>query len=77
MNNNAIVCRIPPAWLGFRHHGEMIYFGRNGNKQAKPTWSDMFYGILNSWKRWKFFDGIVDHGMPNYVKAITKLSKVK
>ena len=77
MNNNDIVCRIPPAWLGFRHHGEMIYFGRNGNKQDNPTWSDMFYGILNSWKRWKFFDGIVDHGMPNYVKAITKLAKVK
>ena len=46
-------------------------------KQDKPTWSDMFYGIMNSWKRFKFFDGIVDHGMPNYVKAITKLSKVK
>jgi len=77
MNNNDIVCRIPPAWLGFKHHGEMIYFGRNGNKQDKPSWSDMFYGILQSWKRFKFFDGIVDHGMPNYVKAITKLSKVK
>ena len=77
MNNNDIVCRIPPSWLGFRHHGEMIYFGRNGNKQDNPTWSDMFYGILNSWKRFKFFDGIVDHGMPIYVKAITKLSKVK
>ena len=77
MNNNDIVCRIPPSWLGFRHHGEMIYFGRNGNKQDNPTWSDMFYGMLNSWKRFKFFDGIVDHGMPNYVKAITKLSKVK
>tara|TARA_B100001113_G_scaffold353753_1_gene359617 strand:- start:8894 stop:9652 length:759 start_codon:yes stop_codon:yes gene_type:complete len=77
MNNNDIVCRIPPAWLGFKHHGEMIYFGRNGNKQDKPTWADMFYGILNSWKRFKFFDGIVDHGMPNYVKAITKLAKVK
>ena len=37
----------------------------------------MFHGMLNSWKRWKFFDGIVDHGMPNYVKAIAKLAKVK
>jgi len=77
MNNNDIVCRIPPAWLGFRHHGEMIYFDRNGEAAVKPTWSDFFYGILNSWKRFKFFDGIVDHGMPNYVKALTKLSKVK
>tara|TARA_R110000851_G_scaffold15212_3_gene50475 strand:+ start:242 stop:997 length:756 start_codon:yes stop_codon:yes gene_type:complete len=77
MNNNDIVCRIPPAWLGFVHHGEMIYFNANGVKQDKPTWSDLFTGMLNSWKRWKFFDGIVDHGMPNYVKAITKLSKVK
>ena len=77
MNNNDIVCRIPPAWLGFRHHGQMIYFNRFGDKQLKPTWADTFYGILNSWKRFKFFDGVVDHGMPNYVKAIKKLAKEK
>jgi len=77
MNNNDIVCRIPPAWLGFKHHGEMIYFNRDGVKADKPSWKDLFLGIFNSWKRFKFFDGIVDHGMPNYVKAITKLSKVK
>lgn len=75
MNNNDIVCRIPPAWLGFRHHGEMVYFNRNGEAQAKPTWTDLFYGILNSWKRFKFFDGIVDHGIPNYVRAINRLKK--
>jgi len=77
MNNNDIVCRIPPAWLGFRHHGEMIYFNAAGIRQSNPTYKDLFKGILNSWKRWKFFDGIVDHGMPNYVKAINKLSKGK
>lgn len=77
MNNNDIVCRIPPAWLGFRHHGEMIYFDRFGNHSPKPTWSDFFYGITQSWKRFKFFDGVVDHGMPNYVKAINKLKKAK
>ena len=77
MNNNDIVCRIPPAWLGFRHHGEMIYFNRFGDKAVKPTWADMFYGIWNSWKRFKFFDGIVDHGMPHYVKAITRLKKAE
>lgn len=75
MNNNDIVCRIPPAWLGFRHHGEMIYFNRFGEKGVKPTWADMLYGILNSWKRFKFFDGVVDHGMPHYVKAIKRLAK--
>jgi len=77
MNNNDIVCRIPPAWLGFRHHGEMIYFNRFGDKQLKPTWTDFFYGIGQSWKRFKFFDGVVDHGMPNYVKAVKKLAKVQ
>ena len=77
MNNNDIVCRIPPAWLGFKHHGEMIYFNRFGDKAPKSTWEDKFYGVVNSWKRFKFFDAVVDHGMPNYVKAITKLSKVK
>jgi triacylglycerol lipase len=75
MNNNDIVCRIPPAWLGFRHHGDMIYFNRDGELAPGPTWTDAWYGILNSWKRFKFFDGVVDHGMPNYVKAITKQTK--
>ena len=76
-NNNDIVCRIPPSWLGFRHHGDMIYFDRNGEQALSPTYKDLFYGILQSWKRWKFFDGIVDHGIPNYVKAITKLIKAQ
>ena len=76
MNNNDIVCRIPPAWLGFRHHGTMIYFNRFGVKAPKPTWTDFFYGIIESWKKWTFFDGVVDHGMPNYIRAIKKLAKV-
>jgi len=74
MNNNDIVCRMPPAWLGFVHHGEMIYFDRNGDLAAGPSWTDFFAGIGQSWKRFKFFDGVVDHGMPNYVQAIKKLS---
>ncbi len=77
MNNNDIVCRIPPAWLGFRHHGDMIYFNAVGDQQPKPTWKDLLLGVLNSWKRFKFFDGIVDHGIPNYVKAIQKLIKAQ
>ena len=75
MNNNDIVCRIPPAWLGFRHHGEMIYFDRNGDRQLKATWADFFYGIGQSWKRFKFFDGVVDHGIPNYIVAIKRAIK--
>jgi triacylglycerol lipase len=77
MNNNDIVCRMPPAWLGFRHHGEMIYFDCDGNKADGPSWRDFFKGIGQSWKRWKFFDGVVDHGMPNYVQAIRKLAKTE
>ena len=76
MNNNDIVCRIPPAWLGFRHHGEMIYFDCDGNKASNPSWRDFFKGVAQSWKRWKFFDGVVDHGMPIYVQAIKNLAKV-
>ena len=75
MNNNDIVCRIPPAWLGFRHHGVMIYFDRNGDRQLKPTWADFLYGIGQAWKRFKFFDGVVDHGIPNYIVAIKKAIK--
>jgi hypothetical protein len=52
----------------------MIYFDCDGNKADGPSWRDFFKGIGQSWKRWKFFDGVVDHGMPNYVEAIRKLS---
>jgi len=55
----------------------MIYFNAVGDQQPKPTWKDLFLGVLNSWKRFKFFDGIVDHGIPNYVKAIQKLIKAQ
>jgi len=74
-NNNDIITRIPPAWLGYRHHGAMIYFNSDGVVAPKATWKDLFRGIINSWKRFKFFDGIVDHGIPNYVFAIKKIIK--
>ena len=69
-NNNDIVTRMPPAFLGFRHHGDMIYFNKDGLVTKGPTMEDFFLGVLNSWKRWKFFDGVVDHGIPHYVRSI-------
>ena len=76
-NNNDIVCRIPPAILGFIHHGDMIYFNRDGEVTTGPTFKDFAYGILNSWKRFKFFDGVVDHGIPHYIAGIRKVIKKK
>jgi len=74
-NNNDIVTRMPPAFLGFRHHGDMIYFNKDGVVTEGPTMEDFFLGVLNSWKRWKFFDGVVDHGIPHYIRSIK--SKIK
>ena len=75
-NNNDIVTRMPPAILGFRHHGDMIYFNRDGAVASGPSMKDFFLGVLNSWKRWKFFDGVVDHGIPHYIRSIKNRIKL-
>ena len=76
VNNNDIVPRVPPRWLGYRHTGEELYLDRNGklsNVQGVLRMRDRFWGFLRSLRRWRV-DHFSDHLMGEYIAAIRKLA---
>jgi triacylglycerol lipase len=70
VNNNDIVPRVPPRWLGYRHMGQEIYLNRNGKISSLRSWlrvRDRFRGLLASLRVWKL-DYFSDHSMVEYIK---------
>ncbi len=72
VNNNDIVTRVPPSWMGYRHNGTEIYLdhagkirklGRVGKRRDRLT------GFLKSLKRWRI-DHFDDHSIHRYIAAI-------
>ena len=54
VNNNDIVARVPPAWLGYRHKGEEIYLNAFGQIRQLTTWQrikDRWRGFVRGLKR--------------------------
>ena len=71
-NNNDIVTRVPPRWLGFKHHGEMKYFDYkdmintgSGSWFMFRNWIMGLYRSLFSLKTW---DSFSDHDISTYYK---------
>lgn len=74
VNNNDIVARVPPRWMGYRHMGREIYLNRRGKISSLPIWlrwSDAWRGFLQSLRKWKF-DQFSDHSMIDYIGHIEK-----
>ena len=74
VNNNDIVPRVPPRWLGYRHAGEEIYLNRRGRiSKAKglARVQDRWLGFIKSLGRWRI-DHFSDHLMGEYVAAIER-----
>ncbi len=72
VNNNDIVARIPPRWLGYRHMGQEIYLNRRGRISNLRSWfrvRDRFWGLLASLRLWKL-DYFSDHSMVDYIAHI-------
>ncbi len=72
VNNNDIVARIPPRWLGYRHMGQEIYLNRRGRISNLRSWfrvRDRFLGLLASLRLWKL-DYFSDHSMVDYIAHI-------
>jgi triacylglycerol lipase len=72
VNNNDIVTRVPPAWLGFRHKGQEVYLNTYGKirrltplQRIKDRWRGLLRGI-----RERRFDPFDDHSIGHYVAHI-------
>lgn len=72
VNNNDIVTRVPPMWLGYRHKGQEIYLDAYGQIRKLTTWQrikDRWRGTLQG-LRDRRFDPFSDHSIVEYVKHI-------
>ncbi|QEG39458.1 lipase family protein [Roseimaritima ulvae] len=72
VNNNDIVTRVPPAWMGYRHAGQEVYLDSAG-KIRKYDYvrkrMDRWRGFWRSLRRWKI-DHFSDHSIHRYIDAV-------
>jgi len=72
VNNNDIVARVPPAWLGYRHTGQEHYIDSTGKlaslnliQRRKDAWDGFIRGLKN-----RKIDHFEDHIIDRYVDYI-------
>ncbi|WP_306796945.1 lipase family protein [Rhodopirellula halodulae] len=72
VNNNDVVTRVPPAWMGYRHCGDEVYIDRNGNlghlgmlRKRRDRWR----GFVRGLRRFRI-DHFSDHPLHNYITPI-------
>ena len=77
VNNNDIVTRVPPPWMGYRHKGQEIYLDSNGEIRRLTAWQRMK-------DRWRGFvrglalgeiDQFTDHSIARYVEYILRAAE--
>jgi triacylglycerol lipase len=72
VNNNDIVTRVPPAWLGYRHKGQEIYLNAYGKIRRLTPWQrvkDRWRGFVRGLREHRF-DPFADHSIVQYVAHI-------
>lgn len=77
VNNNDIVTRVPPAWVGYRHAGREFYINRDGVISEISGWrrfADRLKGFVYGLGRWRI-DLFSDHLMGGYIDSIDKAIK--
>lgn len=75
VNNNDIVTSVPPAFMFYRHHGDLTYINHYGNIRKLTLWQrikDKWRGRWRAFQKRQPFDGAYDHNMGYYVKNIEK-----
>jgi triacylglycerol lipase len=79
VNNNDIVTRVPPTWMGYHHSGKEVYFNRNGDikeygylLKRRDRWRG-FFGGLRKWK----IDHFADHSVHLYCQYLVKAVKAE
>ena len=77
VNNNDIVTRTPPLWLGYRHAGKEMYLDSQGRlKELNPVQrrADLWKGFVTGLKN-KKIDHFSDHLIDRYVDYIYEEAK--
>ncbi len=72
VNNNDIVPRLPPAWLGYRHKGQEVYLNAFGKIRHLTPWQrtkDRWRGFLRGLRQGEF-DHFSDHSIGRYIENI-------
>ena len=75
VNNNDIVTRVPPVFLGYRHSGTEMYIDRLGRLKKISGWkrvSDRLQGFLSGLMKFRV-DQLSDHSAPVYIDSIFKI----
>jgi triacylglycerol lipase len=73
VNNNDIVTRVPPAWMGYRHGGQEYYLDRYGRLRRVNGWfrvRDRIRGFLHGLTQFRI-DHFSDHSIDRYIENIT------
>lgn len=72
VNNNDVVTRVPPPWMGYRHTGTQLYLDSQGEfrkvnnvQRARDRWRG-FWGGLKQGR----VDHFSDHSMDQYIQHI-------
>ncbi|HBE72285.1 MAG TPA: lipase [Planctomycetaceae bacterium] len=79
VNNNDIVPRVPPGWMGYRHCGREMYLDAEGNHKKYTRmrrFRDGWRGFFMSLKLGKF-DHLADHSMLQYIEYIQRAASAE
>ena len=74
VNNNDIVTRVPPVWMGYRHSGREMYLDRNGDIRrltGSMKVRDRLRGFLAGLLRFQV-DHFSDHSIDRYIEYILR-----
>ena len=77
VNNNDIVTRMPPVFMGYRHNGVEKYIDRNGRLVKLNGWkrvSDRIQGLMSGFRRFRL-DYLSDHSAPYYIDQIFNIAR--
>jgi triacylglycerol lipase len=72
VNNNDVVTRLPPRWLGYRHSGVEYYLNARGQVRCYSPWRkfrDRWLGFYLTLRKGKV-DHLDDHLIASYIKYL-------